>query len=439
MRYSPTTTLIAGLVIGGCSGSPAPPVRSPFSTPTVASASTAHGATPMFAVTPAGDQVLSWVAADSASGIEQLHVQVRRTDGTVQHSVLTDPLGSIEPHGEAPPQVVAGPDGSIHALYTVGREVGKRFPESALRYARNVGGTAGWTTPVSINEGEAFGSHSFHALLAGGDGHLYATWLSSLKGSSGVWIRHSPDGGMTWQPARALHLSPSCPCCRTGLAQGRNGELYASWRRIFDGDVRDVVVARSADGGVRWEEPVRPRADNWVFPGCPHAGPSLRTASDGSVHVAWWTGVAGEAGVWYARSDDGGITWQAQPIAIGARSTPAHVQLAIGSADQVVVVWDDGIGVRPTVTLRASGDGGGSFGKAHVLSEPTVAATYPVLGIAGDTVVVAWTQVADAAHRAAMAARPDMHDPAARMPLPRVGQQQVVVRQAALSALLPGP
>ena len=115
---------------------------------------------------------------------------------------------------------------------------------------------------------------------------------------------------------------------------------------------------------------------------------------------------------------------------------PAHVQLAIDRQGAVLLAWDDGLGERPIVTLRASPDGGASFLAPHVLSDPSLAATYPVLGIAGDSVVVAWTQVADAAHRAMLAERPDMDDPASRMPLPRVGQQEVVVRKAALEALL---
>lgn len=429
------TGLLMAVAACGLGNEPSEP-DTVFGPTVVASAATTHGATPMFAVSPSGAEVLSWVAARDSGGAEQLHVEVRQPDGVVTRTVLADPLGSIEPHGEAPPQVVVGPDGAIHALYTVGRDVGKRFPESALRYARSDDGGAGWTAPVNINEGEAFGSHNFHALLAGSDGQVHAAWLSSVRGTSGVWLRSSRDGGRHWQPARPLHEAPTCPCCRTGLAVGADGSLYASWRKIYPGDVRDVVVARSTDGGAGWAEPVRPRADNWVFRGCPHAGPSLRTAADSSVHIAWWTGVAGEAGVWYARSDDAGATWNAQPIAVGEQSTPAHVQLAIGADGAVILVWDDGLGTRPTVMLRASRDGGRTFLPAHVLSDEALAATYPVLGIAGDSIVVAWTQVADAAHRAMLAERPDMHDSTARMPLPRVGQQEVVVRKAALARLV---
>src|SRR5690606_20452330 len=101
-----------------------------FTPAVVVSSATANGATPMFTVTPDGARVLSWVA-EPVEGLEAhatLHVRVDRADGVAPlTSELRDPLGGIEPHGEAPPQVATGPDGSIHALYTVGKDVGARF------------------------------------------------------------------------------------------------------------------------------------------------------------------------------------------------------------------------------------------------------------------------------------------------------------------------
>lgn len=426
--------LILILAIGACAGGEQ---AVPFTPAVVVSEATANGATPMFAVTPGGGTVLSWVAP-SGDGVEQLHVQVRHADGSITSSTLTDPIGSIEPHGEAPPQVVVSPTGSIHALYTVGRDVGRRFPESALRHARSDDGGVSWSDPVSVNTGEVFGSHNFHSLLAESDGSIRAAWLSSVGGSSAVWMRASADGGITWADPVALHEAPTCPCCRTGLAVAPDGSLYASWRKILEGDIRDVTVARSDDGGITWNEPVRPREDNWVFPGCPHAGPSLKVGADGTVHISWWTGVEGEAGVWYARSSDRGLTWQSQPIAIGEQSLPAHAQVALGDGGLVLVAWDDGLGQRPVIKLRASTDGGASFGDTWRLSDPDVAATFPVLALAGDSAMVAWTQVSDSVHRAMMAERPDMSHHDARMPLPRVGQQEVMIRKAALTDLTAG-
>jgi hypothetical protein len=425
--------LLSWLAAAACVGSDA--ARSPDApAPTVVSSATSNGATPMFAVAEDGARLLSWVAAADGGSEGVLHLRSDGPRGVITSS-LVDPLGGIEPHGEAPPVITSGGAGVVYALYTVGREGEGRFPKSALRFARSEDAGATWSVPVSVNEGEAFGSHNFHSLLAGPDGRVYAAWLSNVRGASAVWLRASRDGGRTWDGARAIHDAPTCPCCRTALALDADGTLYAAWRKIFDGDVRDIAVIASRDGGATWAGPVKPRDDGWVFDGCPHAGPSMRVGADGAVHIAWWTGKGGEAGVWYARSNDHGTTWQAQPIDTAARSAPAHVQLALSSEGTVVVVWDDGKSARPGILLRASTDGGEHFGRLLTLSDGQTAASYPVLAIHGDSLTVAWSQTADSAYRAMMAARPDMKDPTAKMGLPRVGQQEVVARQMALRGL----
>ena len=402
--------------------------------PVVVSAATANGATPMFAVADDGTRLLSWVAAVDGGTDGVLHLRSEGPRGVITSS-LVDPLGGIEPHGEAPPVVASGGAGVVYALYTVGKEGEGRFPKSALRFARSDDAGATWSEPVSVNEGEAFGSHNFHSLLAGPDGRVYAAWLSNVRGASAVWLRASTDGGRTWDTGRAIHEAPTCPCCRTALALDGDGTLYAAWRKIFDGEVRDIAVIASRDGGTTWAAPVKPRDDGWVFDGCPHAGPSMRVGTDGAVHIAWWTGKAGAAGVWYARSSDRGATWRAQPIDTAQRSAPAHVQLALSDGGTVVVVWDDGKNARPGILLRASSDGGVAFGRVVTLSDGQTAAAYPVLAVHGDSLTVAWAQTADSAYRAMMAARPDMKDPNAKMGLPRVGQQEVVARAMAIAEL----
>jgi hypothetical protein len=94
----------------------------------------------------------------------------------------------------------------------------------------------------------------------------------------------------------------------------------------------------------------------------------------------------------------------------------------------VIVAWDDGLGDMPRVLVRRSTDGGASFGSTAVLSDPGVAASYPVVALRGDSVAVAWSQTTAAEHRAKLAAQVDMKDPKAVMPLPRVGQSEILLR-----------
>jgi hypothetical protein len=426
-----TTALLAGVaLVAGCANTGLD--RTPaFSAARVVSQETENGATPMFLATSRGDRVVAWVSAPGGGSDGSLHVSVTPSGATEPLPAVTvrDPLGAIEAHGEAPPQLAADSSGAISVLYTVGKEVpGQRWPVSALRFVRSSDRGRTWSEPVTVNDGTEFGSHNFHALTAAPDGALLATWLEARQGKSGVWMSRSSDGGRTWSANRAIYSDPTCPCCRTSVAMARDGSLYVAWRAILPGDVRDVVVMRSPDGGASWGAPVRVREDGWVYPGCPHAGPSLKVDAQGVVHVGWWTGKEGEAGVYYARSEDGARTFSSQAIAVGKRARPAHVQLALAGDGRVFLAWDDGLSEMPRVLVRRSSDGGRTFGSASVLSDPEAAASYPVLAVYGDSVAVAWSQTTAVEHRARLAAQIDMKDPKAVMPLPRVGQSEILLR-----------
>ncbi|HEX5631983.1 MAG TPA: sialidase family protein [Gemmatimonadales bacterium] len=430
--------LLGALALAGCTRDHQGGDHAMHAPPVVVSTATDNGATPMFLTAPDGARVVSWVSAPGGGAEGVLNVSVTPMDAAGAEPTVTirDTLGPIEPHGEAPPQLAADSTGRLYALYAVGKEVpGQRFPVSALRLVRSEDGGRSWSAPVTVNEAGRhgdFGAHNFHALLALPDGRLVATWLLNDRGVSGVAMSRSRDYGRTWEPTRMVYREPTCPCCRTAIAAAPDGSLYLAWRAIFAGDVRDVVVMRSPDGGDTWGAPVKPREDGWVFPGCPHAGPSLKVDAAGAVHIAWWQGKAGEAGVYYARSTDGGRSFAAQPIATAERSSPAHVQLALRRDGRVAVAWDDGHSPLPRVLLRRSVDGGRHFGVAMLLSDDQAAATFPVLAVVGDSLCVAWSQMTEAAHRDKLARTVNMKDPKAVMPLPRVGQSEILMRMVGL-------
>ena len=395
------------------------------------SRSTSVGTAPMLAFAPNGDRALVWVSAPGGGNDGRVYLTV----GQSATAELRDTLGPIEPHGEAPPKIAYGRDGALYALYVVSRAVpGRRFAASALRLQRSPDGGTTWEQPVTITDDSTFGSHNFHALHVAGDGKVYVSWLDGRDGASSVYLTRSTDGARTFEPNRRVSVGEACPCCRTALASGVDGSLYVAWRTVTPGNIRDIVVARSVDGGASWSTAQRVHADDWVFDACPHAGPALAVDSSGVLHVAWWTGKPGMAGVYYTRSGDGGSAFM-RPFALGVAelSRPAHVQLAVsGNGRTIVAVWDDGTRPVPRIVLRVSRDGGTTFARALPVSASGRAAGYPVLGLTGDSVIVAWSEqsVEDAEHAAH--ARPDMRDPNAVMPLNAVGNAQVMVRSGSL-------
>jgi len=202
---------------------------------------------------------------------------------------------------------------------------------------------------------------------------------------------------------------------------------------VLPGNVRDVVVARSSDHGATWAAPVRVHADDWVFDGCPHAGPSMQVDSAGTVHIAWWTGKQGAAGTFYARSADRGATFGTPiPLGVGEFSAPAHVQLALGQGHTVVAVWDDGTVRTPKVVMRVSHDNGESFSPAALVSTEGRAATFPVLALRDQDLTIAWSEQSETEHDHEKEMAPNMKDPKAMKGLSRVGESAVRVRNGRL-------
>lgn len=384
------------------------------------------GTAPMFAVSAAGTRALAWVSAPDSGTDGRLYVSV----GGAAPMELRDPLGPVEAHGESPPKLAYSGDGALNAIYVVPKIVaGKRYGVAALRFVRSADGGETWSTPVSVTDDEAFGRrHNFHALHAAADGSLYISWLDDRQGKPAPYLTRSTDHGRTWEPNRRVGSGEACPCCRTAIATTPDGALFVAWRAVLPGDVRDIVVARSNDRGVTWTEPSRVHADDWVYPGCPHAGPSIQVDAANRLHVAWWVGKEGAAGVFYARSPDGGATFT-RPVAMGVAkySQPAHVQMVLGSHGEVVVAWDDGTRDVPRIVVRISRDGGTTFGPSEQASAPGRAAGFPVLALTDSIVTLAWSEQSAATAKAEqeMKASTPHNMP---MGLKAIGTAQVVVR-----------
>ena len=427
MRLTPLIALVATVGPSACRDAGA---RTTLSAAETVSTATTVGAAPMFALSPSGKRAVAWVSAPGGGTDGRLYTT---TGGTP--SELRDSLGPIEPHGEAPPKLSYGPNGTLYALYAVGKVVpGRRFPMSSLRLAKSADDGKTWTSPVTIASDSAFGTRNFHALHVGGDGALYVAWLESTQGKSKTFLTRSTDQGTTWTPPVLADTNQSCPCCRTAIATAKDGTVYLAWRTVFPGNVRDVVVARSTDHGATWATPVRVHADNWVFDGCPHAGPSMQVDSAGTVHIAWWTGKQGSAGTFYARSTNQGVSFS-EPIPLGAAefSAPAHVQLALGAAGTVVAVWDDGTVKVPKVVMRVSHDNGLSFAPTTLVSAAGQAATFPVLALSGAELTIAWSEQSEMEHDHEKEMAPNMKDPKVMKGLSRVGASAVRVRSGRLN------
>ena len=323
---------------------------------------------------------------------------------------VNDVAGDAAPHEQAPARIGVGPEGNVYVVWQNNTRVeGRRFPASDLRLARSTDGGRSFEPARTVNddEGGVPSSHTFHDLLVAPDGTVWVSWIDSRardaaraasEGAHGghgghahdglppseIRVARSVDGGRTFGPSRVVDTGP-CPCCRTAMAAGPDGTLYVAWRKEFAGSIRDVVVARLAAGAAAFGPPVRVHRDEWEFPACPHAGPALAVDGDGRLHVGWYTGREGWQGLWLARSDDGGRSFD-PPVALrtGEDVPPSTVSLAAVHGT-VLAAWDGRAAGGARVEMGVVGEDG----RLRPVERP-FAGRLPVLASAGGAALLAW-------------------------------------------------
>lgn len=126
----------------------------------------------------------------------------------------------------------------------------------------------------------------------------------------------------------------TCDCCQTDVAATADGAVLV-YRDRSEQEIRDIYATRF--DGKAWSKPARVHADDWNMPACPVNGPSV-AARGNDVVVAWYTAAGDKPAVKLARSADGGASF-ADPIALDTgAAAQGRVAVAI-DAQQVWTVW----------------------------------------------------------------------------------------------------
>lgn len=273
---------------------------------------------------------------------------------------------------EAPALVVQGED----VFVTWGLAHPKATPQqpfaTELRLSRSIDGGKTFQPSVAVNDDPGVIQHTFDALHRDADGRLHLSWIDGREGKKepGTYVARSLDRGATI--TRNLKVDEgTCVCCRTAVTSGPEGMVYVAWRKIFEGNVRETVVARSTDHGETFEPPVIVGHDQWVFPACPHRPASMGVDRQGRLYVVWYTEGTDEIPAAYiAYSDDRGKSFsEKRKLNISKNTFPDHPQIAVDPEGRIVVVWEEQAPVKRDVVMSVSMDRGATFTAPHKVNE----------------------------------------------------------------------
>jgi hypothetical protein len=184
-----------------------------------------------------------------------------------------------------------------------------------------------------------------------------------------------------------------CYCCKTALATGPAGSIYAAWRHVYPGNRRDIAFAMSKDGGRTFSGPLRISEDDWQLDGCPENGPALAVDAAGRIHVVWPT-LINESGqetlaLFYATSNDGRTF--SRRVRIASEGPAYHPQL-IAAGGELLVAWDDLVGGKRRVRVARGTPGSDRRMAFHPAAVPASSdGSYATLASTANGTVVAWT------------------------------------------------
>ena len=312
---------------------------------------------------------------------------------------------------------ISGSDRALTVLWSKRNEGPQKNRRDVLRMARSVDDGRTFSPARFTHDPALSGARGWESLAASAGGTVHAVWLDGrdaerkMADAAHAGMAHkgqppqdayhgaiAPDG----RTIESVIATGVCFCCKTAVAVDSRGVVYAAWRHIFPGSMRDIAFAKSTDGGRRFDPLVRVSEDKWELNGCPEDGPTLAVDRAGVIHIAWATLVnEGEPkkALFYATSPNGTTFSPRARIPAAGVSTPGHPQLALTPDGGAAIVWDELVeGVRRVSFTRVSR--AGAFGSPQVLSADE-SASNPVIVQSEGRVIVAWTSRSSAAKSAA--------------------------------------
>jgi len=356
---------------------------------------------------------VAWGA--TAEGMTDVFVAMSRDDGTTFASPVrvNAAPGTARLGGELPPRVAVTDQGVV-VLWTA------RDGSTSIVLARSTDGGRTFGAGTPLQAPSAAGDRGWPSLAVAGDGQAHAFWLdhrglaearTAGKPAAGHGAGHGTHDGAAMAQKSALYYASAgtsaslersiapgvCYCCKTATAAGNDGRVYAAWRHVYPGNIRDIAFSSSADGGRTFSAPARVSEDQWQIAGCPDDGPAMAVDRKGTIHLVWPTVIGGatpEGALFYAASSDGRTFSPRVRVKTLGSAHPTHPQIAVDGSGRVVVAWDERIDGRRVVAARV-------ISPAHSPTAPVLmladgeAGQYPVLAAGQAGLLAAWATGGD--------------------------------------------
>jgi len=252
-----------------------------------------------------------------------------------------------------------------------------------IYYKRSPDGGISWSADTRLTNNS---SESVDPSVAVSDPLVHVVWYDYRDTNYQIYSKRSPDGGISWEADTRLTINDAQSYSPSVAASG--SVVHIVWEDTRDLN-HEIYYKRSTDGGISWEADTRLTNHN-------AASFSPSVALSGSVvHVVWQDARDVNWEIYYKRSTDGGISWSADTRLTIVDTTESNYPSVTVSGSVVHVVWQDFRDGNMEIYYKRSTNAGGNWSADERLTNNPSPSSKPSVAVSGSVVHVVWDDYRD--------------------------------------------
>ncbi|HQY88217.1 MAG TPA: sialidase family protein [Tepidisphaeraceae bacterium] len=146
-----------------------------------------------------------------------------------------------------------------------------------LYVTRSIDHGTTWSESIRVNSVSNSAREGLHSMTSDGGNRIGIVWLDLRSEKTEVWCAISKDNGKTFGKDALVYRSPdgaTCECCKPEINFDAMGRVNVMFRNHL-GEVRDIYVATSDDGGETFNTVKKLGEGSFPASACPMDGGSL--------------------------------------------------------------------------------------------------------------------------------------------------------------------
>ena len=251
-----------------------------------------------------------------------------------------------------------------------------------IYYKRSIDGGISWGADIRLTNNSA---SRYGPSVSVSAQTVHIVWDDERDGNREIYYKRSTNGGLNWQPD--LRLTDNSYSSSNPSVSVSGSLLIIVWQDSRNGQYQ-LYYKRSSDGGLIWGQDTR-ITNTTEFSGNPSV-----SVTGSNVNLVWNDTRDGNFEIYYKRSTDGGLNWDADDR-LTNNSFDSEFPSIAATGQGIHIVWFDTRFGNPEILGKRSTTGGVSWESDMRLTSNTAVSREPSVAVSGSVVNVVWSDTRD--------------------------------------------